>query len=208
MSQVSMSRPARATRAGRPDPRRQLRVVQGAAAVRVSWFPVLCITLLVSGLIGVLMLNTALAEGSFQLGRLQASSSGLADRQESLTHTIEEQRAPAHLAERAMRLGMVPADSAAFLRLSDGAILGVATPATRPQGFTVATAPKATGGSSATKRSSAPSTPGSATPSSARTTSSSGPVARQNGGRSSQGPTAGASPDPSSTSAPAGGGNG
>ena len=39
---------------------------------------------------------------------------------------------------------MVPADSAAFLRLSDGKVLGVAQPAKKGRAFTVVTAPAAT----------------------------------------------------------------
>jgi hypothetical protein len=101
-------------------------------------------TLLCAGLFGLLMLNTAMAEGSFTLHSLQATSGELADTQDALTQAIDAQRSPANLASRATRLGMVPADSAAFLRLSDGKVLGVAKPAKKDSGFTVVTAPAAT----------------------------------------------------------------
>ena len=58
----------------------------------------------------------------------------------SPTQAIDAQRSPANLAARAAKLGMVPAGSAAFLRLSDGKVLGVAEPATKRPGFTVVTA--------------------------------------------------------------------
>jgi hypothetical protein len=101
-------------------------------------------TLLCGGLVGLLMLNTAMAEGSFTLHNLQSTSGELADTQDALTQAIDAQRSPANLATRATRLGMVPADSAAFLRLSDGKVLGVAKPAKKDSGFTVVTGPAAT----------------------------------------------------------------
>jgi hypothetical protein len=100
-------------------------------------------TLLCAGLFGLLMLNTAMAEGSFTLHNLQATAGELTDTQDALTQAIDAQRSPANLAARATRLGMVPADSAAFLRLSDGKVLGVAKPAKKDSGFTVVTAPQA-----------------------------------------------------------------
>jgi hypothetical protein len=106
-------------------------------------FAVVCMALLVGGLFALLMLNTAMAEGSFTLHRLQATSGELTDAGEALTAAIDAQRSPANLAARANRLGMVPADTAAFLRLSDGKVLGVASPATKERGFTVVTAPQA-----------------------------------------------------------------
>jgi hypothetical protein len=105
-------------------------------------FAALCMLLLTGGLVALLMLNTAMAEGSFTLNHLQNTSGELADTQQALTQAIDAQRAPANLAARAARLGMVPADSAAFLRLADGKILGVASPAKRDPGFTVVTAPQ------------------------------------------------------------------
>jgi hypothetical protein len=128
-------------RSAAPQP---LRVVPAKAAHPGSgMFASLCMLLLVGGLMGLLMLNTSMAEGSFTLHRLQATSGELTDTEQALTAAIDAQKAPANLAARAAKLGMVPADSAAFLRLSDGAVLGVATPAKKRPGFTVVTAPQA-----------------------------------------------------------------
>jgi hypothetical protein len=122
----------------------QLRVVPGAAGHPGNGvFAALCMALLVGGLVVLLMLNTSMAEGSFTLHRLQATSGELTDTEHALTAAIDAQRSPANLAARAASLGMVPADSAAFLRLSDGAVLGVAKPAKKQPGFTVVTAPQA-----------------------------------------------------------------
>lgn len=128
-------------RAAAPQP---LRVVPARAGHPGSgMFAALCMLLLAGGLVALLMLNTSMAEGSFTLHRLQATSGELTDTEEALTAAIDAQRSPANLAARAAQLGMVPADSAAFLRLSDGAVLGVAKPAEKRPGFTVVTAPQA-----------------------------------------------------------------
>jgi hypothetical protein len=139
--------------ASRPQPlRRQtppqpLRVVPAAIGQPGNGvFAALCMALMVGGLVGLLMLNTAMAEGSFTLNRLQSTSGELTDAHEALTQAIDAQRSPANLASRASHLGMVPADSAAFLRLSDGKVLGVATPATGDRRFTVVTAPQVRAG--------------------------------------------------------------
>ena len=121
-------------------PARSFQVVSAAPPQRgQSAFVALCTLLLFGGLVAVLLLNTVMAKGSFELDHLQARVSALADTQESLAHDVDAQSAPAELARRALALGMVPSASAAFLRLSDGRILGHATPATRADGFSVAT---------------------------------------------------------------------
>lgn len=106
-------------------------------------FAVLCMVLLGSGLVALLMLNTALAQGSFRLHDLQAQTGRLADTEASLTQAIDRQRAPGALAARASALGMVPATSMAFIRLRDGAIIGVADPAKADQALNVVTTPVA-----------------------------------------------------------------
>lgn len=121
--------------------RAPLRVVTGGFAARQAWLAILAGVTLVAGLIITLMINTALAEGTYQLGALDRRSNELADRQEVLTHELDGLRAPAALATRATRMGMVPASSPAFIRLSDGRVLGVAEAATDKGGFTVITSP-------------------------------------------------------------------
>jgi hypothetical protein len=116
----------------------RLRVVTGAPLRRGdAAFGITCAVLLAAGLIGLLLLNTALAQGSFILHDLRARSDQLTDVQDALNLSVEASRSPANLASRALSMGMVPAQSAAFLRLPDGAVIGVATPATPGSGFTV-----------------------------------------------------------------------
>lgn len=142
--QTATARVASRAPARRVAPPQPLRVVPAAVGHPGNGvFAAVCMTLLCAGLVGLLMLNTAMAEGSFTLHNLQSTSGELADTQDALTQAIDAQRSPAHLAARATGLGMVPADSAAFLRLSDGKVLGVAKPAKKDRGFTVVTAPAA-----------------------------------------------------------------
>ena len=52
---------------------------------------------------------------------------------------VDDLRSPRNLADRAQQLGMVPAKSMAFVRLSDGSIIGVAQPAKDDQRLNVVT---------------------------------------------------------------------
>jgi hypothetical protein len=91
-----------------------------------------------AGLLTLLLINTALAQGSFRLHDLQATSDRLADTEQTLRESIDAAAAPQQLAEQARALGMVPSESTAFVRLSDGKVLGVAQPAKKPERPTVA----------------------------------------------------------------------
>ncbi|WP_377272067.1 hypothetical protein [Peterkaempfera sp. SMS 1(5)a] len=86
-------------------------------------FTVLVVVLLAAGLIGLLMLNTALNQGSFQLGRLREETTRLTDEQQSLEQQIDQWSAPDSLQRRAGELGMVPGGNPAFLQ-DDGKVLG------------------------------------------------------------------------------------
>ena len=147
MSQSLLSAAARvageASRA-RGMPRRgqlaPLRVVP--AAIRRTGngvFAVLCMALLAMGLVSLLMMNTALASGIYQLKDLRATSGTLTDQQEQLTQVVDDLRSPRNLADRAQQMGMVPAKSMAFVRLSDGTVIGEAQPAAAEQRLNVVT---------------------------------------------------------------------
>ena len=145
MSQLAPVRPAPRTsprRAAAPAPR-QLKVVAPPEIQGNGVFLALCVALLLGGFVGVLMLNTAMAKGSYTMRDLQRRSDALADQQDSLRHTIDSVSGPGPLAQRARDLGMVPAETAAFLRLSDGKVLGVAKKAKANDRFSVVTESKA-----------------------------------------------------------------
>jgi len=140
MSQLAPVRPLPRTspRRAAPTPR-QLKVVAPPQVQGNGMFLALCVALLLGGFVGVLMLNTAMAKGSYTMRDLQRQSDQLADTQDALRHAIDGVSGPGPLAERARALGMVPAATPAFLRLSDGKVLGVAKKAKDDSTFSVVT---------------------------------------------------------------------
>jgi hypothetical protein len=140
MSQLAPVRPLPRTspRRAATTPR-QLKVVAPPELQGNGLFLALCVALLLGGFVGVLMLNTAMAKGSYTMRDLQRRSDQLADTQDALRHTIDGVSGPGPLAQRARALGMVPAATPAFLRLSDGKVLGVAKKAKEDSTFSVVT---------------------------------------------------------------------
>lgn len=143
MSQPASARVLPHSRAGRSGGGRPatgrpagLRMVSAPAAGH-GGLMLLCLGLLLGSFIAVLLLNISMAKGSFVLNDLQHESNVLTDTDQALRHALDAQSAPAELAKRALDLGMVPSSTAAFLRLSDGKILGVAEPAEPTTAFTV-----------------------------------------------------------------------
>ncbi|MEU9183534.1 septum formation initiator family protein [Streptomyces sp. NPDC048484] len=87
-------------------------------------FVLLVVLLLGGGLIGLLVLNSALSEGSFQLDDLQKDAKSLTDEEQALQRDVDAYSAPDALQRRARELGMVPGGDPAFLN-PDGTVLGV-----------------------------------------------------------------------------------
>jgi hypothetical protein len=121
--------PARAPRV--PAQRRpRLRVVAPPASTGSRLpFAAACIALLTLSLIGLLMLNISLSRGSYEVHALQQRAAELAEREQELGEQLAGRAAPAQLSQQARELGMVPGTAPAFIRLSDGAVLGSPTPA-------------------------------------------------------------------------------
>ncbi|WP_370064650.1 hypothetical protein [Streptacidiphilus sp. MAP5-3] len=86
-------------------------------------FALLVILLLSGGLIALLMLNTAVSQGSFTLSQLQQHTTSLQNEQQGLQQQIDGWSAPEALAARARGLGMVPGSNPAFL-MDNGQVLG------------------------------------------------------------------------------------
>ncbi|MFE7032396.1 septum formation initiator family protein [Streptomyces sp. NPDC057621] len=87
-------------------------------------FVLLVVLLLGGGLIGLLVLNSALSEGSFQLDDLQKDTKSLTDEEQALQRDVDAYSAPDALQRRARELGMVPGGDPAFLN-PDGTVRGV-----------------------------------------------------------------------------------
>ena len=121
---VATKSPAQApasARAGSPVSRRGLGLFVAAVLV-----------ILTIGGLGGLVINTSLNQGAFTLSELQAERVLLAEREEALAEQIAVASSPLRLEEEARKLGMVPQEAPAFIRLEDGAVLGNAVPQPAP----------------------------------------------------------------------------
>lgn len=130
-----------APRTRRRDAPRPVLTVVPTAAPSHGGMLVVCAGLLLLGLLGLLLLNMNLAEGSFRAHELQRTAGDLAEAEATLEQEITTLSSPAALASAASGLGMVPASSPAFLSLDDGSVLGVAEPATADTAFSVVVKP-------------------------------------------------------------------
>lgn len=132
MSMPWGSGPAR-SRAPRPDARPasrpRLQVVPRVQRARGSHFVVLVTGMLVSGLIGLLLLNLSMQKGAFELAGLQDEIADLDTRKQALTLDLETLESTRHLARKARSLGMVPNTNPVFLDLTDGSVIGDPVPA-------------------------------------------------------------------------------
>ncbi len=126
MSTVFSPSKARVTPAPAKRPEPKLRVVYGAPfrPPRMP-FVIFVVSLLAAGLVGLLLLNTELQGGTFQVTELNKQAGQLRDQQEQLEKQVRTLESPQNVADRALRMGMVPNPNPVFLRLSDGQVLGV-----------------------------------------------------------------------------------
>ncbi|GGW67522.1 membrane protein [Streptomyces lucensis JCM 4490] len=115
----------------------------GRARAARTPFVLLVVLLLGGGLIGLLVLNSALSEGSFKLADLRKRTKNLTDEEQALQRDIDAYSAPDALQRRARELGMVPGGDPAFLG-PDGKVRGVPSPAAaEPAALTDPLAPEA-----------------------------------------------------------------
>ncbi|MGW0191684.1 septum formation initiator family protein [Streptomyces sp. NPDC003362] len=105
-------------------------------------FVLLVVLLLGGGLISLLVLNSALSEGSFKLDDLQRETKNLTDEEQALQRDIDAYSAPDALQHRARELGMVPGGDPAFLN-PDGTVRGVPSAAPATAGAPLVLAPEA-----------------------------------------------------------------
>ncbi|MFF6830977.1 MULTISPECIES: septum formation initiator family protein [unclassified Streptomyces] len=124
----------RAARLGRLMP-------SGPSTAARTPFVLLVVVLLGGGLISLLLLNSALNQGSFRLNELKNRTTELTDEEQALQRDVDAYAAPDALERRARELGMVPGGSPAFLG-PDGKVLGrpSAAPAPEPSPTPTATA--------------------------------------------------------------------
>jgi hypothetical protein len=88
-------------------------------------FSLVVLGILVGGAVMLLVLNTSLAQGAFELSELGKQQRELAVSEQTLLQEVAKAESPESLQRRAQDLGMVPVASPVFLRLADGRVLGV-----------------------------------------------------------------------------------
>ncbi|MEU9059966.1 septum formation initiator family protein [Streptomyces sp. NPDC048430] len=132
-------------------------------------FVLLVVLLLAGGLISLLLLNSALNEGSFRLSKLKRETTELTDEQQALQRDVDSYSEPDALERRARELGMVPGGSPAFLN-PDGTVRGeperatAQPPPTEEPEATAAGPASSSGSASPATPSTAPTAPASNTP--------------------------------------------
>ena len=112
----------------------------GRSAARVP-FVVLVSLLLVGGVAGLLCFNTSMQQASFTSTAMEERSQALDAREQSLVMELDALRDPQRVAVKAQEMGMVPATSPAFIRLSDGKVLGKPSPATAENSLRISPLP-------------------------------------------------------------------
>lgn len=133
------ARPVRAVLAVRPalvlpasvgDRVRSLRLVAPVRArARRLPFVVVVVAVLSLGLVGLIVLSTALQDQAFKLAELNQQAAALKLKQAKLQHEVDYLDSPSSVASKAAGLAMVPNRNPVFLRLSDGSVVGRPAPA-------------------------------------------------------------------------------
>ena len=94
-----------------------------SAAIARTPFIVFVTALLGGGLICLLVINTILATGSYQITSLQQAQTVQAQQLQALKQQVAEESAPSVIAKRARQLGMVEPPLTRFLNLKTGQII-------------------------------------------------------------------------------------
>jgi hypothetical protein len=137
---------SRETRARGSEAAPQLRVAPPApiSAPRAPFIAVI-IAIVVAGVIGILLINTKTNENTFEISKLQDQKTALDTQQQKLENQIAGYENTGNLDVAARRLGLVKADTPAYIRLPDGKVIGFPKPGTGPVSVTAQDSAGATG---------------------------------------------------------------
>jgi hypothetical protein len=117
-------------RSSRSQVKRRLRLVAPVAnRARRTPFVVVLLGLIGSGLVGLILISTAMQAQTFELAELTAEARELETAQEALQREVSELESPENLGPRAVAYGMVPSETPVYLQLSDGTVKGSPKPA-------------------------------------------------------------------------------
>jgi hypothetical protein len=121
---------ARLRSTARPQPNRALRLVAPMAnRARRTPFVVVLLTVIGTGLIGLILISTAMQAQTFELARLSSQARDLQTEQEALQGEVSDLESPENLGPMALTLGMVPSLTPVYLQLPDGKVMGKPKPA-------------------------------------------------------------------------------
>ena len=103
----------------------RLRLVQAPIQARSrAPFVLTCIAILAASLLGTLVLNTAMADGSYEAQRIKRELAVQAQVTDRYRAELDALTSPQSLAAQARALGMVQVANPGILRLSDESIFG------------------------------------------------------------------------------------
>lgn len=131
MTNLAYSLPARSPRVPTPERTRHIEIVTTRSQRRARPRTVYALVT-VSGLFVILMaqllLSIVLSNGAYQISALQAQQTELSRDAQTYSEQLDVLKSPQNLSAQAEALGMVMSTApAAYLRLSDGAIVGTPT---------------------------------------------------------------------------------
>jgi hypothetical protein len=92
-------------------------------------FVALVLFVVVTGVLGILVLNTKITENAFRLAHLQHQQDGLDEREQQLDQKLADDRSPTNVAAKGRAQGLVGVGQPAFMTLPNGAVFGVPQPA-------------------------------------------------------------------------------
>ncbi|GAA4382012.1 hypothetical protein [Agromyces bauzanensis] len=115
-----------------PAPQRRLRPAPeprtGLSRPRLA-YAIIAVGAVAIIVVAQLLLSIAVAQGAYDIDRLQLQRAELAREEQKLAEELDRLESPQYLAMNAEALGMVPNTDPVYLRLSDGAVLGEPTAA-------------------------------------------------------------------------------
>ncbi len=97
--------------------------------------PVIAVTSLVVVIAAQLLLGVVLTNGAYEISDLKGEKTALGREHATVSEELVAVQSPQFIAENAEAIGMVANTSPVYLRLSDGAVLGVPKPAAASSGL-------------------------------------------------------------------------
>jgi hypothetical protein len=119
---VPQAQPAEPAQAGQAAPRSQLQQAATVAGSHRMPFVLMLCGLLGGALVSALVISTTLAEGSFQINKLQDSTSSLARQRQTLQEQVAQAQSAQVIEQRAAELGMRRPGELRYVNLKTGKV--------------------------------------------------------------------------------------